>query len=577
MKRGSMRYWDRQTLQAQDIDYAVYMGIDLVDMYVTKDDIVQIRYNGQYDFIRAGITLAHAKGMKYMIRISEYSFAGDTSLNAWPLFTKDTAAQTRFLDEFTWILTTYPDLDGIEIEESEGNTDDPIVAQEFRTFKNMFLMKEKNIVKSYHLNDGFIWSINSGNSWMSSNFYGGYDYAYIKANKLIDYYFMQTNQFNLQQYIDRVAEIKNVFAGSEIQIGSFFFDYLAGTSCTNSPTCFNQNIIPFIEHLIQQEMIPAAFTFYRYQWYSSSMFPGYEYMGATLADMVKVAFAKMVDVGRKTVRVVQGNGKVEVSRNGLYLATAMKDIPVVVPFSAGDTLRFNAIANVSSTFIKLCDPIVGLCYTEGYQDYTFIVSATSKSQTLDYYFTEDPTPCISTGYVCEQPLNGYEKDNCGNRRLNSNCNPPCIPNWQCEIPLNGYESDDCGNRRLNPVCNPPAPILESIVVIPAIATIGLNEILTLTALAKNNLGASVTGVPIIWSVDPGGIVDINPVQTATYTDGRAQTTVTGLTEGLVTIIASSGSITGQMVLEVNANAVQEPNILLLWLGIAVGVIALIKK
>lgn len=29
----------------------------------------------------------------------------------------------------------------------------------------------------------------------------------------------------------------------------------------------------------------------------------------------------------------------------------------------------------------------------------------------------------------------------------------CVPNWQCELPINGYESDGCGNRRLNPICN----------------------------------------------------------------------------------------------------------------------------
>lgn len=36
--------------------------------------------------------------------------------------------------------------------------------------------------------------------------------------------------------------------------------------------------------------------------------------------------------------------------------------------------------------------------------------------------------------------------------------PACVPNWQCEQPLNGYESDGCGNRRTNSACNPPPPI-----------------------------------------------------------------------------------------------------------------------
>lgn len=38
----------------------------------------------------------------------------------------------------------------------------------------------------------------------------------------------------------------------------------------------------------------------------------------------------------------------------------------------------------------------------------------------------------------------------------------CIPNWQCELPLNGYENDGCGNRRLNSSCNPPIEITEAI-------------------------------------------------------------------------------------------------------------------
>ncbi len=54
-------------------------------------------------------------------------------------------------------------------------------------------------------------------------------------------------------------------------------------------------------------------------------------------------------------------------------------------------------------------------------------------------------------WKCEQPLTGYEIDGCGNRRLNSACNP-CTPNWQCEPGQTGYETDGCVNRRANPAC-----------------------------------------------------------------------------------------------------------------------------
>lgn len=34
------------------------------------------------------------------------------------------------------------------------------------------------------------------------------------------------------------------------------------------------------------------------------------------------------------------------------------------------------------------------------------------------------------------------------------CTTPCIPDWKCESPLNGFEFDGCGNRQLNSNCNP---------------------------------------------------------------------------------------------------------------------------
>lgn len=72
----------------------------------------------------------------------------------------------------------------------------------------------------------------------------------------------------------------------------------------------------------------------------------------------------------------------------------------------------------------------------------------------------DLIPICVPNWLCEQPLNGYESDSCGNRRLNSLCNP-CVPNWRCEQPFNGYEYDSCGNRRQNPKCS-IQPLMESI-------------------------------------------------------------------------------------------------------------------
>ncbi len=60
----------------------------------------------------------------------------------------------------------------------------------------------------------------------------------------------------------------------------------------------------------------------------------------------------------------------------------------------------------------------------GYNNYNSTISVTQTgSQIFDAYLTAPP--------------------------------PPCIPNWQCEPGQTGYETDGCGNRRLNSACNPP--------------------------------------------------------------------------------------------------------------------------
>lgn len=59
-------------------------------------------------------------------------------------------------------------------------------------------------------------------------------------------------------------------------------------------------------------------------------------------------------------------------------------------------------------------------------------------------------PCQRT-WRCEQPLNGYEFNDCNERRPNLVCSS-CVPEWKCEEGQIGYEVDGCGNRRENIKC-----------------------------------------------------------------------------------------------------------------------------
>jgi len=42
--------------------------------------------------------------------------------------------------------------------------------------------------------------------------------------------------------------------------------------------------------------------------------------------------------------------------------------------------------------------------------------------------------------------------------------PECIPHWTCEQPLNGYETDSCGNRRINTNCECNKSLCDFIII-----------------------------------------------------------------------------------------------------------------
>ena len=203
-------------------------------------------------------------------------------------------------------------------------------------------------------------------------------------------------------------------------------------------------------------------------------------------------------------------------------------------------------------------------------------------------------PCVPN-WQCEQPLNDYEADGCGNRRANPACSPPqignisfastppgagifldghdqgaitpntvsgipagthaytlrlpgyndytgsidvvlnqtasvtatmiasCTPVWKCEFPLDGYENDGCGNRRLNPACNPPQIGNISFTSTPPGAEIYIDG-----ADQNSKTPATISSIPVgthTYTLKQTGYNDI----TGTVYVGLNQTAVTSAT------------------------------------------------
>lgn len=81
-----------------------------------------------------------------------------------------------------------------------------------------------------------------------------------------------------------------------------------------------------------------------------------------------------------------------------------------------------------------------------------------NASTYDFHL-KSGSLCINAGSNINAPSFDFDNNNrtgiidIGVFEFGAN---PCIPNWQCEQPLNGYEKDGCGNRKLNPACCPPS-------------------------------------------------------------------------------------------------------------------------
>ncbi len=108
---------------------------------------------------------------------------------------------------------------------------------------------------------------------------------------------------------------------------------------------------------------------------------------------------------------------------------------------------------------------------------------------------------------------------------------PCVPAWACEQPLSGYQVDGCGNRQLNTLCDP--------LRVTEIKIIGCNEAI------KEEQTCKLTGNCFDQNNDPIACSQLawgssNTMIAIVDQNGL----VTGVTAGAVTIAAVKGTVAG---------------------------------
>lgn len=286
----SGRYWDYENQPTEIADLvAKEIGVTMYDNYFTMNDISSIQNGQSADYIRQGIDAAHANGIRYMFRTSEYSYV---STNNWCDFVGDAAAQTHYLYDMGWILNQYPDLDAWETEESEGDC-----GQAGRTFKNNFLSQQKDIVLQYHPNfDGgtFLFGFNMGNSDIDQNYIYGYDLEYILTNNLVNHIALQINQYGVQQTIDRYIDANNHIQG---RVTFSVYLYVENTwaawtlyncAVVLTANCFNQDLIGEIDYVRGQGASITIFWIGQIDRPTNPYFPAYIGQGTTIGDVINL-------------------------------------------------------------------------------------------------------------------------------------------------------------------------------------------------------------------------------------------------------------------------------------------------
>ena len=132
--------------------------------------------------------------------------------------------------------------------------------------------------------------------------------------------------------------------------------------------------------------------------------------------------------------------------------------------------------------------------------------------------------------------------------------PTCTPVWKCEQPLNGYEQDGCGNTRANARCN-PVPNTGSLIIYstPAGAEIFLDDadqgVKTPNAISSVPVGVHAYTLKLAGYNNYTGLVSIVQDQTTLVSavltssgpsSGTALLVVAAIAAGLVALRVAAG-------------------------------------
>ncbi len=239
---------------------------------------------------------------------------------------------------------------------------------------------------------------------------------HIATPQILDYITMQSGVADPVSFMNTYNIMKNLVAPN-LQVNAVIF--IAGNETLNQPgcnrsgtwtkACFNQNYIGCLKALLQAD---ASFGIFSTMYIDYSM-SVVDYQNAP----PEVQIGSISNATKVIIASVSLTGTLDMSSTPSGAAIQISDDGGITWGNYGITPRIKEWAPGNIT-VKLS--------LSGYED-AIISGLLIPGTTLYIYNVMTP--------ISIPP-------------------PPCIPVWQCEQPLNGYETNGCGNRQLNPVCDP---------------------------------------------------------------------------------------------------------------------------
>lgn len=341
-RRVSITYW--WTLFSdtkKEVDSAVAVGADSVILHVEKAEWNAIKAGGT-DYFKEYLDYAHSKGLNVAILFSTLAYCVGTGADEKRAYFKNTpAVRTTIRTMMEWIVSKYPTLDGIMMEELQGGWG--TVAEPARTeWLNLFkteIAAWEAIVRSKHLKtSNFEWAFNTTRDTRAGQEQLGFPANWVYTNGYFNTVGTQNMDREVGDCIDGIPTSKRglcwkeryrlavleypgylVYSFAYSLTGTMERDCLARYGLAyplNHPECYNQGFFDELKFAKANNITVGYFPFERRKMVLYQRWTGYTAADGTVEDEVRRIWGGTTPPGKGYLDIISSPSGTDITLNG---------------------------------------------------------------------------------------------------------------------------------------------------------------------------------------------------------------------------------------------------------------------